>query len=77
MVLELLPTLTADAAENMANDFLLLQRYPREAVARFRHYGWRGPAFTFAKPMLTRRSGCDTLPEPEYDCYTDETDQYC
>ena len=30
----------------MATDFLLLQRYPR-AVPRFRHYEWRGPAFTF------------------------------
>jgi len=31
----------------MAIDFLLLQRYPRAAVPRFRHYGWRQPAFTF------------------------------
>jgi lipoate-protein ligase A len=47
MDLHLLPTLTGGAAENMALDFLLLQRYPDEAAARFRHYGWRGPAFTF------------------------------
>lgn len=47
MVLELLPTRTAGAAENMAVDFLLLQRYPNESAARFRHYEWRGPAFTF------------------------------
>ena len=47
MVLEILPTRTAGAAENMAVDFLLLQRYPRATVPRFRHYGWRGPAFTF------------------------------
>ena len=46
MILEILPTRTAGAAENMAVDFLLLQRYPR-TVPRFRHYGWRGPAFTF------------------------------
>ncbi|MEO6996072.1 MAG: lipoate--protein ligase family protein [Lacunisphaera sp.] len=44
--LHLLPTRTAGAAENMALDFLLLQRYP-EAAPRFRHYDWRGPAFTF------------------------------
>ena len=44
--LHLLPTRTAGAAENMAIDFLLLQRYP-EAAPRFRHYEWRGPAFTF------------------------------
>lgn len=31
----------------MALDFLLLQRYPAPAAPRFRHYGWRGPAFTF------------------------------
>jgi lipoyl(octanoyl) transferase len=47
MVLEILPTRTADAAENMAIDFLLLQRYPREGTPRFRHYEWRRPAFTF------------------------------
>jgi len=45
-VLHVLPTRTAGAAENMAVDFLLLQRYP-DAVPRFRHYEWRGPAFTF------------------------------
>jgi lipoate-protein ligase A len=44
--LHLLPTRTAGAAENMALDFLLLQRYP-ETAPRFRHYEWRGPAFTF------------------------------
>ncbi len=47
MVLEILPSRTAGAAENMAIDFLLLQRYPRAGTPRFRHYGWRGPAFTF------------------------------
>ena len=47
MNLEILPTRTAGAAENMAVDFLLLQRYPRASVPRFRHYDWRRPAFTF------------------------------
>jgi lipoate-protein ligase A len=47
MSLEILPTRTAAAAENMAVDFLMLQRYPRETVSRFRHYNWRAPAFTF------------------------------
>lgn len=46
MTLHLLPVRTAGAAENMALDFLLLQRYPTPAC-RFRHYEWRGPAFTF------------------------------
>ena len=47
MILDLLPTRTGGAAENMALDFLLLQRYPQAKAARFRHYEWRGPAFTF------------------------------
>jgi len=42
-----LPTRTGGAAENMALDFLLLQRYPQAAAIRFRHYEWRRPAFTF------------------------------
>jgi lipoate-protein ligase A len=45
--LHVLPVRTAGAAENMAVDFLLLQRYPDARAARFRHYDWRGPAFTF------------------------------
>jgi len=45
-MLHVLPLRTAGAAENMALDFLLLQRYP-EPAPRFRHYEWRGPAFTF------------------------------
>lgn len=47
MLLDVLPVRTGNAPENMAHDFLLLQRYPRAAAARFRHYGWRGPAWTF------------------------------
>lgn len=47
MSLHVLPTRTAGAAENMAVDFLLLQRYPEASAARFRHYEWRGAAFTF------------------------------
>lgn len=47
MPLEILPTRTAGAAENMALDFLLLQRYPHAPTSRFRHYEWRAPAFTF------------------------------
>jgi len=47
MSLHVLPIRTAGAAENMALDFLLLQRYPDQAASRFRHYEWRAPAFTF------------------------------
>jgi lipoate-protein ligase A len=47
MNLETLPIRSAGAAENMATDFLLLQRYPRAGAARFRHYSWHQPAFTF------------------------------
>ena len=36
-ILDLLPARTGGAAENMAVDFLLLQRYPRAGTARFRH----------------------------------------
>jgi len=45
--LHVLPVRSGGAAENMALDFLLLQRYPPETEARFRHYGWHRPAFTF------------------------------
>ena len=47
MPLHVLPIRTAGAAENMAIDFLLLQRYPEQTATRFRHYEWRRPAFTF------------------------------
>ena len=47
MNLHVLPTRTAGAAENMAIDFLLLQRYPDATAPRFRHYDWRTSAFTF------------------------------
>lgn len=47
MDLQVLPARTGDAAENMAIDFLLLQRYPDAEAARFRHYTWRRAAFTF------------------------------
>jgi lipoate-protein ligase A len=45
--LHILPVRTGAAAENMALDFLLLQRYPGAPVTRFRHYEWRRAAFTF------------------------------
>ena len=47
MEFHVLPTRTGGAAENMALDFLLLQRYPDPAALRCRHYEWRSPAFTF------------------------------
>lgn len=47
MQLDLLPSRSGSAAENMALDFLLLQRYPQPRHARFRHYDWHRPAFTF------------------------------
>ncbi|MCC6414475.1 MAG: lipoate--protein ligase family protein [Opitutaceae bacterium] len=46
MKLHLLHDRAASAAENMATDFMLLQRYP-EVAARLRHYDWHRPAFTF------------------------------
>jgi len=47
MNLAVLPVRTGGAAENMAVDFLLLQRSPGIPGPRFRHYEWRAPAFTF------------------------------
>jgi len=46
MKLHLLADRSGGAAENMATDFMLLQRYPVAAV-RLRHYDWHRPAFTF------------------------------
>jgi len=46
-MLHILPNRTGGAAENMALDFLLLQRYPKPESARIRHYSWRSPAITF------------------------------
>jgi len=48
--LHLLPDRCGGAAENMATDFLLLQRYPGEhahAAVRIRHYTWQWPSITF------------------------------
>lgn len=47
MILDLLPSRADSAAGNMAVDFLLLQRYPADTRARFRHYGWHRPSVTF------------------------------
>src|SRR5690625_7971744 len=46
-MLHILPNRTGGAAENMALDFLLLQRYPKPEAARIRPYSWRSPAITF------------------------------
>lgn len=45
--LHVLPYRIARAAENMATDFLLLQRYPDQGSPRFRHYAWHAQAFTY------------------------------
>lgn len=45
--LHILEERTADAAGNMAVDFLMFRRYPESGVVRYRHYNWRRPAFTF------------------------------
>lgn len=47
MQLDVLATRNSGAAENMATDFLLLQRYEKPDHVRFRHYGWHRPAVTF------------------------------
>jgi len=66
MRFHILPERTADAAENMALDFLMLQRYPEPGHLRFRHYGWRRSAATFGysqKIAFVRAQ----LPEPDFD----------
>jgi len=46
--LHLLPDRCGSAAENMATDFLLLQRYATAPPSvRFRHYTWQQPSITF------------------------------
>ncbi len=46
-MLHVLPHASKSAAGNMAFDLLLLENYADESVARFRHYSWNEPAFTF------------------------------
>ena len=65
-MLHVLPDRTADAAENMALDFLMLQRYPEPGHFRLRHYEWRRPACTFGysqKIAFVRKE----LPDPDLD----------
>jgi lipoate-protein ligase A len=84
MRLEVLPERTAGAAENMATDFLLLQRYPREGMARYRHYGWRTPAFTFGysqkisfvREQLPPGSGFDLCRRPTGGGVVDHRDDW-
>jgi len=63
--LSVLPVRTAGAAENMAIDFLLLQRWPGPPVPRFRHYDWRGPAFTFGYSQKIEFIRAQLPPEDE------------
>lgn len=65
-----LPTRNAGAAENMAIDFLLLQRYPQPTHPRFRHYGWHRPAYTFGYSQKTElvKSLCPTAEVPMERC---------
>ena len=43
----ILPPRTDSAAANMADDLLMLERFPDPEAIRFRHYSWLNPAFTF------------------------------
>jgi lipoate-protein ligase A len=63
--LDILPMRTGGAAENMAADFLLLKRYPERGHARFRHYGWRQPAFTFGYSQKMEYVRSQLPPEEE------------
>jgi lipoate-protein ligase A len=65
--LEVLPVRVAGAAENMAVDFLLLQRCPRARAPRLRHYGWRGPSFTFGYSQKIDWVRAQLLPGAHFD----------
>ena len=67
MSLHVLPSRTGGAAENMAVDFLLLQRYPQAGVPRFRHYGWRAAAFTFGYSQKIAFVRSQLPPEETFD----------
>lgn len=43
----IIPDTTASAAQNMAFDALMLQRYQPSDAIRFRHYNWTRSAYTF------------------------------
>jgi len=61
----LLPERQGGAAENMAVDFLLLQRFPADALACFRHYSWRRTAFTFGYSQKHADAVQSVSPEAE------------
>ena len=66
MKFHIFPDRVGDAAENMALDFLMLQRFTPPDAFRFRHYDWRQPAVTFGlsqKIDFIRQQ----LPEEELD----------
>lgn len=67
MKLDVLPTRTGGAAENMALDFLLLQRYPGASDVRLRHYDWRAPAFTFGYAQKIAFVRAQLPPEETFD----------
>ncbi len=61
--LHVLPDSTHTAAQNMAHDFLLLNRYPDVNALRIRHYGWIRPAFTFGMSQ-TYNYALSEVPDP-------------
>ena len=84
MRLHLLPVRQGSAAENMAADFLLLQRYPDSGDARFRHYGWHRPSYTFGysqriewvRAQLAGREPYDLCRRPTGGGVVDHTDDW-
>ncbi len=79
MKLEILPTRLGGAAENMATDFLLLQRHPRAGTPWFRHYGWHRPAFTFgySQKISFVREQLSSFAEPTADKSAGERFELC
>ena len=61
MRLEVLPERTGGAAENMATDFLMLQRYPTEGVARYRHRDYEASVQSFREWLMQHPDGPWTI----------------
>ena len=61
--MNILPTARKNAAENMADDELLLNAYPQPDFPRFRHYKWTRTAYTFGYMQAFQRV-LDCLPLP-------------
>lgn len=61
--LHVLPDASHTAAQNMAHDFLLLNRYEPVDALRIRHYNWIRPAYTFGMSQ-SYTYACSEISDP-------------